>query len=94
MNHELSGTAFPSGMTIENKLAAMGQAPKLIKPVRANTTKRLFSGVIQVDQVANGYTVSIATQEGSVYDTHVARTIAEVNEIIAAQMVAFKLENA
>ncbi len=91
MNHELSGTAFPSAVTLGNKLPKTAQ---LNKPARANTTKRLFSGIIQVDQVANGYTVNISSQEGSVYDTHVAHTIAEVNEIIAAQMVAFKLENA
>jgi hypothetical protein len=63
-------------------------------PVQARQTrsKKIFSGNIEVSQVANGYVVNIATREGYEYETHIAQTITEVNEIIAAAMVAFQLE--
>jgi hypothetical protein len=56
------------------------------------TSKKIFSGNIEVQQVANGYVINIATKEGYEYTTHIAQTITEVNEIIAAAMVAFQLE--
>jgi hypothetical protein len=55
--------------------------------------KRIFTGNIEVSQVANGYVINIATKEGYLYTTHIAHTIVEVNEIIAAAMVAFQLES-
>lgn len=63
-------------------------------PVQARVTrsKKIFSGNIEVQQVANGYVVNIGTKEGYEYTTHIAQTITEVNEIIAAAMVAFQLE--
>jgi hypothetical protein len=59
---------------------------------RRSVSKKIFSGNIEVQQVSNGYVVNIATKEGYEYETHIAQTITEVNEIIAAAMVAFQLE--
>lgn len=56
------------------------------------TSKKIFHGNIEVQQVANGFVVNIATREGYEYETHIASSITEVNEIIAAAMVAFQLE--
>jgi hypothetical protein len=56
-------------------------------------TKRVFSGHIEVLQAANGYIVNIGRNEGYWHDVHIAQTIAEVNEILGAQIVAFRLEN-
>jgi hypothetical protein len=61
-------------------------------PIRRSASKKIFSGNIEVQQVANGFVVNIATREGYEYETHIAHTITEVNEIIAAAMVAFQLE--
>ena len=57
------------------------------------SNKRIFTGNIEVSQVANGYMVNIGTREGYEYTTYIAHSIVEVNEIIAAAMVAFQLEN-
>jgi|APGre2960657404_1045060.scaffolds.fasta_scaffold00223_18 hypothetical protein len=59
---------------------------------RQTRSKKIFSGNIEVNQVANGFVINIATREGYEYETHIAHTITEVNEIIAAAMVAFQLE--
>jgi hypothetical protein len=59
---------------------------------RRATSKKIFSGNIEVQQVANGFVVNIGTRDGYEYETHIAHTITEVNEIIAAAMVAFQLE--
>lgn len=56
------------------------------------STKKIFHGNIEVSQVANGFVVNIGRKEGYEYETHIASSITEVNEIIAAQIVAFKLE--
>ena len=58
-----------------------------------SSSKRIFQGNIEVLHVSNGYVVNIGTKEGYEYTTHIASTIVEVNEIIAAAMVAFQLEN-
>lgn len=62
------------------------------EPRRYTASKKIFSGNIEVQQVSNGYVVNIGTKEGYEYTTHIAQTITEVNEIIAAAMVAFQLE--
>ncbi len=62
------------------------------RQARRGLSKKIFHGNIEVSQVANGYVVNIATREGYEYETHIAHTITEVNEIIAAAMVAFQLE--
>jgi hypothetical protein len=42
--------------------------------------------------VANGYIVNIGRKEGYEYETYIAETITDVNERIAAAIVAFQLE--
>lgn len=70
--------AYNSGMLAQDK-------PKM----RSQT---VFNGRIQVEKVANGYVINIATREGYEYETYIASTIQEVNERIAASMVSFQLE--
>lgn len=60
---------------------------------KKTTNKKIFQGTLEVNQVANGYVVHIGKRDGYEYETHIAATITEVNEIIAAQIVAFKLED-
>ncbi len=82
---------FPSAIanhTTAQLSAMLGQE----RQARRAISKKIFHGNIEVSQVANGYVVNIATREGYEYETHIAHTITEVNEIIAAAMVAFQLE--
>jgi hypothetical protein len=67
----------------------LGQAPQQQK---SSSSKTVFNGRINVEQVANGYVINIATREGYTFDTYIAYTIQEVNERIAASMVSFQLE--
>lgn len=83
------GTTVTPGLTSSQLTAAMQNSIR----GRATSSKRIFDGRIEVNQVANGYTVNIGVKEGYEYTTHIASTIVEVNEIIAAAMVAFQLEN-
>lgn len=62
------------------------------QPYRVMKNKTLFSGRIEVQQVTNGYIVNIATREGYEFDTHIAATVKEVNDIISTAIVAFQLE--
>ena len=55
--------------------------------------KVVFSAKIEVVKAANGYLVHIGRTEGYEYETHIARDVSEVNQIITAQMVAFRLED-
>ena len=80
-----------------NQNIAMSQAqlhgssvPYSDKPRMKNKT--LFSGRIEVQQVSNGYIVNIATREGYEFDTHIAATVKDVNDIISTAIVAFQLE--
>jgi hypothetical protein len=65
----------------------------MLKPERVSRTEKLFDGRVEVLKVSNGYIVNIGRREGYEYDTHIAETIQEVNDIIAAQIVAFRLED-
>ena len=85
--------AIGSTMTTSQISAAMQNSILRQEPKRYSTTKKIFSGNIEVSQVANGYVVNIGVKEGYEYTTHIASSITEVNEIIAAAMVAFQLEN-
>lgn len=82
----------PNSMMATN----MGQGI-LAQPVREyqvrNGHRKIFHGNIEVLQVANGYVVNIGRKEGYEYETYIASTAAEVNDIIAAQIVAFRLED-
>lgn len=71
----------------------MYQSPMQAQQNRIMKNKTLFSGRIEVQQVSNGYIVNIATREGYEFDTHIAATIKEVNEIISTAIVAFQLES-
>lgn len=82
------GVAITSGLNAAMQNSILRQEP----PARRAISKKIFSGNIEVQQVSNGYVVNIATREGYEYETHIAHTITEVNEIIAAAMVAFQLE--
>ena len=92
LQNAVNGGLMPGaiGSTIgTTQLSAMlGQE----RQARRAVSKKIFHGNIEVNQVANGYVVNIATREGYEYETHIAHTITEVNEIIAAAMVAFQLE--
>ena len=79
------GSSLTSGVISHQGMLGQVQA-------RRTTSKKIFSGNIEVQQVANGFVVNIGTREGYEYETHIAQTITEVNEIIAAAMVAFQLE--
>jgi hypothetical protein len=82
-----------SGMSAGQITQAMQNSILRTEPKRYSNTKKIFSGNIEVSQVANGYTVHIGLKEGYEYTTHIASSITEVNEIIAAAMVAFQLDN-
>jgi hypothetical protein len=64
-----------------------------IKPQAMPKSKKLFHGTVEVLQVANGYIVNIGRKEGYEYETYIAETITDVNERIAAAIVAFQLES-
>jgi hypothetical protein len=87
------GGAIGSTMTTGQISAAMQNSILRTEPKRFTSSKRIFEGRIEVQQVANGYVVNIGVKEGYEYTTHIASSITEVNEIIAAAMVAFQLEN-
>jgi hypothetical protein len=71
-----------------------GVTPKMIGVQRPMpTSKKLFYGTVEVLQVANGYIVNIGRKEGYEYETYIAETITDVNERIAAAIVAFQLES-
>ena len=90
--HSLIGGSAAQGISTSQLTAAMTKSAARMAP-KAASSKRVFYGNIEVLHVSNGFVVNIGTKEGYEYETHIARTIVEVNEIIAAAMVAFQLEN-
>jgi hypothetical protein len=87
--------AYGTGITSTGSIANAAIQNSILRQEatsRRSVSKKIFHGNIEVNQVANGYVVNIATREGYEYETHIAHTITEVNEIIAAAMVAFQLE--
>ena len=68
------------------------QANQILRPETVPKSKKLFHGTVEVLQVANGYIVNIGRKEGYEYETYIAETITDVNERIAAAIVAFQLE--
>lgn len=79
-------------LTTSGLNAAMQNSILRQEPRKHTSSKKIFSGNIEVQQVSNGYVVNIGTKDGYEYTTYIAQTITEVNEIIAAAMVAFQLE--
>jgi hypothetical protein len=69
------------------------QINQILKHEQAPKSKKLFHGTVEVLQVANGYIVNIGRKEGYEYETYIADTITDVNERIAAAIVAFQLES-
>lgn len=63
-----------------------------VQVVRSTSTL-VFSGHIEVSKVANGFTVQISAGKDYTTEVHIAQTVDDVNKIIAAQIVAFKLED-
>lgn len=53
----------------------------------------VFRGNIEVERAANGFVVRIGTRQGDIATTYVAKDVSEVNGIITAEMVKFKLED-
>jgi hypothetical protein len=53
----------------------------------------VFSGLIEVEKAANGFIVRIGRRQGDVATIYVAKDVAEVNGIITAEMVKFRLED-
>lgn len=89
--HNIFGSAVLSNSAQGSAhTGAIGHAPQI---ARKSMNRKVFYGNIEVLQVSNGFVVNIGTREGYEYETHIASSIAEVNEIIAAQIVAFKLED-
>lgn len=95
----ISTTIGMNGTTTTGKLhpamnAAAIQGSSVHYPDRPRMkNKTLFSGRVEVQQVCNGYIVNIATREGYEFDTHIAATVKEVNDIISTAIVAFQLED-
>lgn len=53
----------------------------------------VFRGLIEVEKAANGFVVRIGQRQGDIAVTYVAKDVAEVNGIITAEMVKFRLED-
>ena len=53
----------------------------------------VFRGMVEVEKAANGFVVRIGSRQGDVATTYVAKDVAEVNGIITAEMVKFRLED-
>lgn len=81
-----------SGSLINNPLMNTAGAQQASVGTRMRN-KTIFSGRVEVQKVVNGYIVNIATREGYEFDTHIAATVKEVNDIIATAIVAFQLED-
>lgn len=87
------GTSLGQGVLSANTGAIAQQyANAIMKKEQVPTSKKLFHGTVEVLQVANGYIVNIGRKEGYEYETYIADTITDVNERIAAAIVAFQLE--
>ena len=89
----LMHSVIGSSLTSNQMSAAIQQGILTAPSATYRNNKKLFHGMVEVLQVANGYIVNIGRKEGYEFETHIASTIIEVNEIIAAQIVAFKLED-
>ena len=53
----------------------------------------VFKGLVEVERAANGFVVRVGTRQGDIATTYVAKDVSEVNGIITAEMVKFKLED-
>jgi hypothetical protein len=85
LGSSITTAGYPSQISsvFQNAMIKQEQVPK---------SRKLFHGTVEVLQVANGYIVNIGRKEGYEYETYIAETITDVNERIAAAIVAFQLE--
>ncbi len=97
----LSAQQITSAMGLANSPLSATQATLLksatyAEQARTSVTKNktVFNGRIEVIKVANGYIVNIGRTEGYEYESHIATTPEQVNGIITAQLIAFRLEDA
>ena len=94
--HALSNGMFGGGIANSQNAAQNTAVPQSMlgqSVSKASSSQTVFNGRINVEKVANGYVINIATREGYAFDTYIAYTIQEVNERIAASMVSFQLEH-
>lgn len=84
------GSIYPGNVT--NTTLANQYANAIKQKEQVSKSKKLFHGTVEVIQVANGYIVNIGRKEGYEYETYIADTITDVNDRIAAAIVAFQLE--
>jgi len=59
---------------------------------RQNGRELVFRGMVEVEQTCNGYLITVSTGNDKPGMSYIANTLQEVNDIITAQMVCFKLE--
>lgn len=90
----ISGSILMAGGGIANSQAAWNNPQISIDryPSYGNSMI-VFRGMVEVEKAANGFVVRIGTRQGDVATTYVAKDVSEVNGIITAEMVKFKLED-
>jgi hypothetical protein len=95
--HPLQNAAQGSVIGAQNSIYPGGISPaqynQIMQKEQLPKSKKLFHGTVEVLQAANGYIVNIGRKEGYEYETYIAETITDVNERIAAAIVAFQLES-
>lgn len=93
--HNIFGGSIGQGVvgtTLSQQQLNAYNTANMIRQEQAPKSRKLFHGTVEVLQVANGYIVNIGRKEGYEYETYIADTITDVNERIAAAIVAFQLE--
>ena len=90
--HNLFGNIGNTAQSAALGSITTSQYNAIMQREQAPKSKKLFHGTVEVLQVANGYIVNIGRKEGYEYETYIADTITDVNERIAAAIVAFQLE--
>ena len=83
------GNIYPGNVT---STVARQYTNAIMQKEQVSKSKKLFHGTVEVIQVANGYIINIGRKEGYEYETYIADTITDVNDRIAAAIVAFQLE--
>lgn len=87
-------TLFKNGLLNALNSPQTAAPPSVVlKNVGLYGATRVFAGHIEVLRAANGYLVQIGRTEAGESEVYIAPTIADVNDIITAQMVVFRLED-
>lgn len=87
-NAQIGTTQIP-WTTSNNVIAKLESFPYTV----GSNNMIVFRGMVEVEKAANGFVVRIGQRQGDVATTYVAKDVAEVNGIITAEMVKFKLED-